>query len=489
MGLARRLLPLGLILFYVSWDMWAVLTDNRVAPFDTVLESLPGEDLLEWLGQERKGPLVPLMVSALDALVGDLLLAARVLSVVAHGLPLGLVWVVTRRHTASLTAAATAVMLCGVMPGVHGWARMEYHASVLALAVMLTLYLLMTCRPLTTRRAVVLGLVVGAGVLAKPGYVAYVLVPGALFLASALRDGPSRRGVVIGLGVALVTVGWWVALAWGTLTQYVMRSSEIARQGEPMLVVERVDLCLTIIPAPVLLLSLAAAAFAWFRRPASHALLLLFGSCLMVTLLLMLVVFDTIARYFVPLGPVAAVLLAVGLHEVGRAVVPRLSAVTARVLPLIGALALVAVFCALNLAGTEHQAQEREGFEGMARPDRRPYRKVPDAARLLRERGWTLAAVLDTDRHCAEHDLIWRSRGVALPVVQGDEVPALLREGRPVHVAVCHGLEPMLSLLRADGVLAELDPGLVKKILAGGLKVVRTFDNPDQSYLSILRLP
>ena len=113
----QQLLLFALILFFILWDLWAVLTDNRVAPFDTVLESLPEDDLFQWLRSERKGPLVPLVVTALRPLVGDLLLAARVLSILAHGLTLWLVWGVTRRHTSSWVAGALAVLLCGALPG------------------------------------------------------------------------------------------------------------------------------------------------------------------------------------------------------------------------------------------------------------------------------------------------------------------------------------------------------------------------------------
>ena len=364
---------------------------------------------------------------------------------------------------------------------------MEYHDASLALVVMLTLYL-MTWQPLTRWRAVMLGLTVGIGVLVKPGYVVYVLAPGVIFLVLALRDAAARRHLALGLAVALMTTGWWALLTGGTLIQYAIRSSEAVRGGERELM-DQLDLCFSIIPAPLVLLTVVAALFAWFSNRRLSFVLLLFGSCFAITLPLMLLVFDTISRYFVPLGPVAAVLMAMGLLEVGRKVRPHLSAVTARGLLMVGALALVALFCAANISGTGELVQEREGTSGMVRPDGRPYTKIPDAVRLVRQRGWPLVGLLDTERHCGELDLVWRSRGVMLPLASEELAPRLIQAARPVYLVLCHGPGPVLPQLRGDGVLAQVNRQVAKRIRAGGVRVMRSFSNPDQSYLSILQLP
>ena len=220
----RQLVIASLILFFVVWDLRAIFTDNAVGAYDTLLQSsLELEGFVDWLRVEKKGPLAPLVLMGLDHIIDFELITARVMVVIAHGAALWLVYLMAARVSSSWIAGLAALVVCGVCPGIYGWFREEYHEGLVAAVVLATLAQLLT-RRLTTRRALLLGITVGLGLLLKPSYAVFTLAPGAVFVVVMIRRG-HLRPVLIGLATAAVVAGWWYAMAWETLREYASRSS------------------------------------------------------------------------------------------------------------------------------------------------------------------------------------------------------------------------------------------------------------------------
>ena len=104
--ITRRQGQLGLgllLLFFLAWDLYAILADQQLGTdaSDTTLVdyfhfqfTLRESSITDWLTSGNvKGPLATLLICLLEPLVGDWLIASRLLSVLAHGV---LLWLVSR---------------------------------------------------------------------------------------------------------------------------------------------------------------------------------------------------------------------------------------------------------------------------------------------------------------------------------------------------------------------------------------------------------
>lgn len=522
-----------LLLFFLSWDLRAVLLDNRPGAIvsDSTLSdvmSMQGvvadQGFGEWVRQGSvKGPLAALLVQALGALVGDPLLAARLLSVLLHLITLWLLYWVTHRLTSRPYPSLLAVVLCGTLPLQYGWFRMDFHEPLVALAVLATLVLMLPVldpgrqrepRLITLRRGLLLGLVVGLGLLTKPSYLIFVLLPGLWFIARAARD---RRGVLnllLGAGVAGIIAGWWFYFSLGELIKNLGDSTHAGVPWLTRLANYTVDLPGMV---PFLLAACAGAGLCAWRRtmPKDALVLILLG--LASSLVVFLFIFDPWTRYLVPALPLAGVLVAAGVCALGQ----RMGRGHLQAYLFLGLAPLLLLqYVFFNLRGLESALEEREFFLGMVAPDTRTYDAFPQAAALVRARGWPVVE-LPSGPNPQAFPALWFLRGHTVTYTPLDDARALVAAGREVYLIFSFRGEA-----RPDGPLERLarriastpaghddkgaDPEAVidpssrfsqqddpahdeERLLLSWLaplnkQVVRTFEDPDAVSYSIIRL-
>lgn len=445
--LSRRraeLLLGALLLFFALWDVRAVLLDQRLGVTDTTseealrlagaLQERGAAGALDWALEAKKGPLAGVLVLGMSALVGDFLLGARLLGVLLLTATLLLLHRLTLRLSGRRDAALWAVLLCGSFPGVYGWYRTDSHDGLLATMVLATLALLCGDPLGSARRAALLGGVGALGLLAKLAYPLFVLGPGAAYLLLRVRGRRPWIRLGLALAVTLVGVGWWLlGRGGGTVTAYLQASSQNVDETSWTRLVGYA----TAIPGsgPLLLGGALGGWVAWRRGLLSAlplGLLLLSaggGAALLV------LVFDSWARYLVPAYPPAALLLGLSLAAVGdglRARAPALSRIAARLL----AGALLLLYLAVNLGGLLQPGDERESGSGLVYPDPTPHRAYPEALAYLRAHGLAPvelpgANTLTELQPTGLTDL-WHSRGHTSRELDPRKAAARLRRGRPV---------------------------------------------------------
>ena len=402
--LSQRQAQVGLVLFllfFLAWDMRAVVADTRLGPTDTTVEEaltlldIMGEQGLRglpgWTIQARKGPVAGILVDLISQVVGDPLLAARLLGVILHALLLVLIFRMATRLTGLAWSGLLAVVICGTFPGEYGWFRMEYHESLLTLFTMLTLDQL--ARDLgSRRRAVLLGLTMAGGVLSKVPFPLFIIAPGLLFLWRNLRDRRALANAGLAAVAFALAAGWYLVPNLLTIAEYVDGSHE----PQYFHFSESLRAYFLIIPGtiPYLVLALVAAPVTWRLEPAQRALVagLAASICSGVALLLY---FDPWARYLVPAFPQAGLLIALGATAFLRRLSPRREGLVGGLL-VVAAVALLGLYVKDNIRGIEHPEGNREWGTGLIAPDVRPYQAYPRMVQHLRSRnipvrslGWT----------------------------------------------------------------------------------------------------
>jgi hypothetical protein len=456
MGSKKYSLALALlILFCAGWDLRAVLLDQRpgVTVSDTTLADLMQlrmlvrvEGIWTWIqAGSVKGPLAALLGAGLTPLVGDPLLAVRLLGVLLHGLLLAMVYRLGAKLGGGPAAGLLAALIGATFPMQFGWFRMDFHEPLVAVAVVATLGLLLG-EPLRSPAAgALLGLVAGLGLLTKLSYPLFVLLPGALVLVTRLRSRRALLSLVLALAVAAAVISWWLIPSWGEVSRNLADSSH---SELPLL--RKLRFYLLDLPGvlPLLLAGLAGGLVAWRRRVAPGRALWMLVLSLLGGALPLLLLFDFWSRYLVPLFPVAALLAALGLVGLGRWVAGRGWSRLPRVAAGMLALALLAQYVVVNLRGLPAHSEEREFHAGMVIPDRRPYRGWELGVAEIKRRRLPVIE-LPSGPNSAAFPGLWEERGHRLQTLHLDDARQMLLEGRPLYALYIHmGPDPLEALER-----------------------------------------
>ncbi len=496
-----QLLLALLILFSTAWDLRAVLADQRISPTDTTVEEAlflrqalgqEGIGLRAWLGEVRKGPLAAPLVAAADVMVGDPVLAGRLVSVGLHGVLLWLVCLITLRLTSSWGAGLCAAVICGTFPMVYGWFRLDYHEPLVA--VLLLWCLLMMLRlPRRAREAALLGLALGLGVLGKLSFLVFISAPLVVLAAIHARD----RAVLLRLGltvaVALLVTGWWLLPNAAQQLSYLGLSQQ--RLGETP--AARLAIYTWGVHGSPLLLAGAAlsAAVAWRLRVTTGRALLLLGGSLAGGIAWLVLLFDSWPRYLVPGFPVACVLCGLGIYGAGRWAARRGPRAVTAVRAAVGclALALLINFCVDNVRGMPVSTNGREGGAGMVLADPRSYRAYARAVAALGRLGGPAVEVPGWPRMLGKRpvalSLVWQRRGLTPPRATTAQLVERLSRGQPVHLMFCHGAgADVLKQLAAAGVSDHVDAATLALIRPRTKTVLRTFTDPDGVSHSVIRV-
>ena len=497
--LSSRMAHVGLILlllFYLAWDLRAVTADQRVGPTDTSVEEAEGllafvaegelDAMARWTINARKGPMAGILIALLTPLVGEPLLASRVLGISLHLLLLLAIFQLVARLTGRFWAGLLAVVLCGTFPGEYGWFRMEYHESLLILVTLLAVWQLAGDLS-SRRRAVGLGLTLALGILCKVPFPVFVIGPGVLFLARNLR---SRRDLA-NAGVAALTfalaAGWYLVPNLLSIAEYMDGSHE----PQFFDVGESFRAYFQIIPRtiPHLGIGLLAAPLLWLLGGAPHALIASLASSI-ITGTLILLYFDPWARYLAPAFPMAGVLSALGIASLVRRL-PRRQVILARAAMAMLAISLLGLYVRDNIVGISHPEGNREWGAGLISPDRRPYMALPWMTRWAREHkvkvhtmGWSskIEGCPEILRH------IWQRRGLGLPLMDPQLIEQHLYMKKPLHLVLCHKeISPLHALTQVE-IRGEMD----QKVLAAArwwrVQPLVNYINPDGVRLTMLRL-
>ena len=497
MTLTQRQSHIGLVfllLFFLAWDMRAVVADNRLGPTDTTVEeaiyllSVVGDEgisaLPGWCIHARKGPMAGLLVALVGQVVDDLLLASRLLSVMLHALLLVLLFRMAVRLTGVAWSGLLAVVICGTFPGEYGWFRMEYHESLLTLFTMLTLDQLAGDLK-SPRRAALLGLTMAGGILSKVPFPLFIIGPGLVFLWRNLRDRRALANAALAAGTFALTTGWYLVPNLLTIAEYVDGSHE----PQSFQFTESLRSYFLIIPGtiPYLTLALLAAPLVWRLEPAQRALTagLAASICTGVSLLLY---FDPWARYLVPAFPMAGLLITLGMTAALRRLAVQNAAMTRTTLAVMAA-ALLSLYVLENMRGIEHPEGNREWGTGLIKPDRRQYMAYPLMVRHLLARtipvyslGWTskIEGCPDALRR------MWNRRGIKPKLLLEEVLYQRLAQSKPVHVLLCHReLAPLHGLSKVEA-WDDHDVRILEVVKKNRPRPLKSFSDPDGVRITLL---
>ena len=436
-----------LLLFFLAWDVRALLQDNRpgatvsdttVMDVQDLRERLSTSGFIGWIEQGNvKGPLAGLMVWGLSFVVGDLLLAARLLSVLLHTLLLWLLFRLGRRITSSDGCGLLAVLISGTFPMEYGWFRLAFHDSLVAVAVVITLGMIMgefsrTCS------AAKLGLMLGLAMLTKLSYPIFLVLPGLWFLATRIRDLRAVARLLLTVALALLVMSWWLIPSWEIIVENLGDSS----RTEGIKWTEVFGSYFVDLPgvSTMLLAALGCGVLALWRRSLSWDRFIILLSSVVGALAALVFLFDSWSRYLLPVFPVAGLLIACGLTSLGQWLRGHWAGFPLR--PLAGALALalLAQYSYFNIVDIPSSKEEREFHLGMVAPDTRAYEAFPSAVSLVRKQGM-VAVELDAPPE------VWTTRGVKLPLISLERAQQLLDQNRKVGLVCSHqGKDPLKAL-------------------------------------------
>ena len=517
---ARRgqLLLATLILFFAAWDLRAVLPDRRLSPTDTTVEDAlflrqalgpEGSGIWPWLAEIRKGPLAAPLVALADVAVGDPLLAGRLVNVALHGALLWLVCLITVRLTGggrrevgggrqeaeyrrgSWGAGLCATVICGTFPMVYGWFRLDYHEPLVAVILLWCLHLMLIQRQPRRSTALLLGLALGLGILAKLSFTMFVMAPLALYAVCCARDHTGLRRLGLAVLVALLLTGWWLLPNAAHLLSYLSLSHQRIHETPAA----RLVIYTWGIHGSALLLGSAAlgSVVAWRLRVAGGPALLLLGSSLVGALAWLVLLFDSWPRYLVPVFPVASVLCALGLWGAARRATLRLGRRVVR-----GGLgcvlaALLINFCVDNVRGLPLSDNGREGGVGLIVADRRPHNAYPRAVAALRRLGGPVVELPGWPQMLGKRpvaqSLVWQRRGLRLPRASGTQLVERLSRGRPVHLVFCHETGgDVLSLLARAKPSDHVDAATLALLMPKKKRVLQTLTDPNDVSFSVIRI-
>ena len=443
---------LGIIAFFTAWNLWAVFVDRQLTQaadsflfpaLQVALMDMEGEGVGALFRWGAKGPVATLLGLLLSYLVGAAPLGARLLSVLAHAALMAVCFSLARRVSGKVSAGLWAAFLCGGAPLLFGWGRLEYPDMLLALLVVGAIRLTVRRRVESPRPAAALGVLFALGIMTKVAFVAFMVVPGLWLLVRHLRGRKPASLVSLGitLGAMSLLAGPWIAVNFKQIHQNIIASSSTMDLSFMEKTAEYLGLAGV---APLLGAAAAAWVTLWFGGLVRRQDLGLLGGFLALTMMLFMGLFDSWSRYIVPALPVAAVLAACGLVQVG-VWLPR----PAR---LAGGALLVAAhlswFIWLNLNFVPAPNRPRDYSEGIVCPDRRNLDGYPLAARaILARTGDPALLVMDHPSTNGKLEnmqlipLVWAFNGIRLNFTDLRAIWERLSDGHGVGVLVVRGAE------------------------------------------------
>ena len=435
----NRIALLGLVVFSLGWDLWAVLTDQRISTSDSftgdalwLWEWLQGINEAGWEGLVNpKGSVATALGFGLLLAVGQVPQATRLVSVLAHGALIFQAHDLGRRLGRGQAAGLWAALLCATCPMIFGWCRLDYREPMLAVMVLAGIQVMVRVRPTRTLPMVLLGLLLALGVMTKPTYVVFMCVPGVWFLALRVRAlSHAARVLAMMVTMAAVMAPWLRHVGHELLFVY----PKMATTAPGAEVTDKLVYYLQM-PGVLPLLALAlisAAALALFGDVDRRELALYAGTVLL-SLLLFFLVFDKWSRYIVPLLPPAAVLAGVGLARL-QARLPRSAGLG---LAGLSAAALLVLVGALSVSGLESNRLDRDHACGLLQPDPRPRDGHVRAMKALAPHGGDVLVAHDSMTAFAstsQNGEIGRFRGVKGRPMELAEARRRLAAGKAVKV-------------------------------------------------------
>jgi 4-amino-4-deoxy-L-arabinose transferase-like glycosyltransferase len=460
--MARKTEQLCLVLLVallLAWDLWALVVDRQITigPDSFLYHTLRVLGDLDRGGgatalflEAPKGPVPAALALVLVQLVGQVPLATRLLSTLAHGVLVLQTHDLGRRLGESPRAGLWAALVCGTAPMVVGWSRMDYPELLLAAMLLATLQLLQRVTLDRMIPAVVLGVTLGLGILTKPGFVIYVIGPGLWFLYVRLRSRRALARAAVTLVAMAAVAGPWLLVNAGMIGQNIAGATHLHAGAW-----EKARSYLSL-PGiwPLLLVFVAATVGLWRHRSATRPLLAPLALTVLIPLGLLLLVFDAWSRYLVPVIPTAAVVVGAGISELqGRFSRHRYPALIAAA-GLVGT--LLALFVWLNLS-TPLPSPVRSQQAGMLSPNPRPLAGLERAISALGSHGRSVLLVFASPEVFGYTEglvvpsEVWRLRGLELEPIDLTSARHLLAGGDPLPVLlVQEGREQVIDDLTTD---------------------------------------
>ena len=351
----------ALVTWVLVWGLRACLLDQDLAQTDNLFGQAShnhrflfgqGGDLRSLLfGSGYHPPLPSLVATLLASAMGFSPETVRASCLLLHPVVIIQVYRLTRALCPDRDVALFASLLSATVPMIYGWFRCDFPeplATVFVLATLHAIFLSDLRRPGPAAR---LGLFVGLGALSKLSFVVFILLPSLQFAATRIRSARQGAMAALALLTALAVCGWWYAQALPSIMINLGLSTSAAQEGMNLsrlvqyIWMPRGNFTLTLAAAAGALVLLDRGVDRWRIT----LLLLAWGGSYLMFLLL----FDSWARYIVPLLPLSCVLAALAWGEAVRLLAPR-----ARAAALGGvALVLLASFTLFNLRAPRDHRQ------------------------------------------------------------------------------------------------------------------------------------
>jgi hypothetical protein len=441
----------AIVLALFAWDLWAVLVDQRLRGTDSFVEqTLHCADALArtpsgCVRTGLKGPIAGILSVPALLLLDNPPASIRLTSVFAHLVLTLQMALLAARLWGNPRAGLWAALAGGAHPLVVGLFRLTHHDVLVAVAVAATLRTTLRLaqpRPRTVAAtsprepieldrfasAATLGLVLGLGILVKPSFATYAVFPVLWLAAYRLRTwrrllhlafaGAAMLAALIAFALLNdnMLVDMLGAAVSGTDHESTAKLAYYAR-------LPGVAGLYLVATGAMAALLLRRAGPLWIRVYLLQYLVMLFA----------LVWLDRWSRFLLPILPLAAVLVGIGLawlQETWRE--PARAGLLASVMLLV----LVGSHAMTQLASGP-ATHPRERGVGMMVPDRRAYDAYPRAlAPLLahdRELVLVFAQVLAADAFKVAFEL-WQHRGPRVQLITREQADRRLAAGRTISV-------------------------------------------------------
>lgn len=404
-----------LIVWILAWGLRACLLDTEPARTDNLLgyanayyRALANADLRGFIEVILTGdyspPLAVLVATLLAAPMGFSLEAVRISCLLLHPVVVVQVYFLSRAIRPDRDVALMAALLTGTVPMIFGWFRSDFPEPLVTVLVLATLHSMLVTDLRRPWPAVRLGLLTGLGILSKLAFPIFIVFPAAYLAATRIRDTRTLACAGLSLLAALAVCGWWLVQSFGSILVNFGLSTASTQEGGHVL--DRVVKYLWL-PSGNLSLTAVACVGVWLalrdRSVDRHRLNLVLVSWAGAYLMFLLL-FDTWARYILPLLPLSCVLAAQPWGWLMR----RLSGQRRRLALVAASLSLLSVFVVLNFTSSRETRDHLGLISPILSPDRAIFETV--RGRLL---GGNAAVVISSTservqnqmiRHMARHD-------------------------------------------------------------------------------------
>jgi len=387
----------------VAWVLWwggrAILLDCRI----TIVDSFYGHSLDmyrfvvagDWGGLGRQmfkagyhPPLPPMVGALLAAPFGVSFKTVQLSSLALHCLLVVQVALLARRGTGDNLVVLLAALLTAVSPLLMAWFRTDYPEPLTTVLVVAALHQALKTDLRRPGPALVLGLLLGLGALAKLSFILVMFFPATFFLISRVRHRRALGNAALVLVTAFVVCGWWYVHQFEVILLNFSQStgSGAGWQSRLFFYFDRAhgNLLLT-------LAALAGILVAWRQEVMERALFRLLLVAYVPAYLMFVFVFDGWERYILPLLPITCIFAALACACLLRAL-----PATWKNAPLALTAAVLALWSVdLNLAGSEcfwGMASQR----GISSPETLDYGAVLRATSYLSRQRADVAFFTDT---------------------------------------------------------------------------------------------